>query len=262
MQEQGSGIEKSELNQMSAVKHVIAVMSGKGGVGKSLVTGVLAAMIQKEGYKVGILDADVTGPSIPRMFGVKERPEQTEFGLIAPPSTIGIRIMSLNLLLEHEDDPVIWRGPIMANLIKQFWTDVVWGDLDYLLVDLPPGTGDAPLTVMQSLPLDGVVVVSSPQDLVLMVVGKAVKMARAMSIPILGLVENMSGVTCPKCGEFHEVFGPRQGETAAKEFGVPFLGSIPLDPNLAALCDQGQVEHYESSVFRKMAQDIFEAMEP
>lgn len=250
------GIEKSELNAMSKVKHVIAVMSGKGGVGKSLVTSMLAASLRKAGHDVGILDADVTGPSIPRMFGVTERPEQMEFGLISPQSKLGVRIMSLNLLLENEDDPVIWRGPLMAGVIKQFWTDVVWGSLDYLLVDLPPGTGDAPLTVMQSLPLDGAVVVTSPQELVMMVVGKAVKMAKKMNVPILGVVENMSGIMCPTCGDHIEVFGMSKGSKITKKFDVPFWGSVPLDPKLAALCDAGGVEEYESSIFKDMARQL------
>lgn len=252
----GDGIEKSELNAMSKVKHVIAVMSGKGGVGKSLVTSMLAASLRKAGHDVGILDADVTGPSIPRMFGVTERPEQMEFGLISPQSKLGIRIMSLNLLLENEDDPVIWRGPLMAGVIRQFWTDVVWGSLDYLLVDLPPGTGDAPLTVMQSLPLDGAVVVTSPQELVMMVVGKAVKMAKKMNVPILGVVENMSGIMCPTCGDHIEVFGTSKGSKITKKFDVPFWGSVPLDPKLAALCDAGGVEEYESNIFKNMASQL------
>ncbi len=251
-----AGIEKSELNSMSDIKHVIAVMSGKGGVGKSLVASLIAVNLQKSGYNVGIMDADITGPSVPRMFGVKEKPKQMEFGLMASTSKLGLFIMSINLLLEKEDDPVIWRGPIIANTIRQFWTDVVWGSLDYLVVDLPPGTGDAPLTVMQSLPLDGVVVVASPQELVLMVVGKAVKMAKRMNIPVLGLVENMSGVICPECGKHIEIFGSAKGDFIQSKLGVPFWGSLPLDPKLAELCDSGRIEEYETEIFKNISEKL------
>lgn len=248
-----AGIEKIPTSELNRIKNVIAIMSGKGGVGKSTVTGLLAVSLQKKGHKVGILDADITGPSIPRMFGVKKRPEDVGFGLTPPESSLGIRIMSLNLLLANEDDPVIWRGPLIANAIKQFWTDVVWGDLDYLLIDLPPGTSDAPLTVMQSLPVNGLVIVSSPQDLVLMVVKKAIKMAGMMNIPVLGLVENYSYVVCPKCGEKIKVFGESRGEKAAKEAGIPYLGSLPLDHKLAELCDMGQIERYDGDGVRDIS---------
>ena len=228
-------------------------MSGKGGVGKSTVTGLLAVSLKRQGYDVGIMDADITGPSIPRMFGVNQRPENLGFGLMPAESSTGIRIMSLNLLLENEDDPVIWRGPLIGNAIQQFWNDVVWGDLDYLLVDLPPGTSDAPLTVMQSLPLDGIIVVSSPQELVGMVVKKAVKMANMMKLPVIGLVENYSYMLCPKCKEKIEVFGKGRGKEGAKEAGVSFLGSLPIDHELAKFCDEGRIEEYESNETKDMS---------
>lgn len=236
---------ETEKNQ-TKVKNVIAVMSGKGGVGKSTITGLLAAGLRHKGFKVGVLDADITGPSIPKMFGVKERPKSDGKVILPVESKENVKMMSLNLLLGNEDDPVIWRGPIIANTIKQFWSDVEWGDLDYLLVDLPPGTSDAPLTVMQTLPLNGIVVVSSPQDLVAMVVRKAIKMANMIDIPILGLVENYSYMRCPSCNEKIEVFGKSNGEDAAKDNGVDFLGSLPIDPKLAKLCDEGKVEDYQS----------------
>ena len=237
---------------LNRIKKVIAVMSGKGGVGKSTVTGLLAVSLKRQGYSVGIMDADITGPSIPRMFGVNKRPENIGFGLMPAESSTGIRIMSLNLLLENEDDPVIWRGPLIGNAIQQFWNDVVWGDLDYLLVDLPPGTSDAPLTVMQSLPLDGIIVVSSPQELVGMVVKKAVKMANMMNLSVIGLVENYSYTICPKCGEKMEIFGKSRGEEGAKEAKVPYLGSLPIDHKLAKFCDEGRIEEYESSETKGM----------
>lgn len=246
--EQAAAPGKLPQNQMNDIHHVVAIMSGKGGVGKSSVTALMAVSLARKGYKVGVLDADITGPSIPKIFGIKDRPESFEFGLLPVKSKGGIEIMSLNLLLPHEDDPVIWRGPLIASAVKQFWTDVVWGQLDYLLVDLPPGTGDAPLTVMQSLPLDSVVIVSSPQELAVMVVRKAMKMAEAMNVPILGLVENMSCITCPHCGEVLHVFGPSRAQEVARATGVPFLGSLPLDPDLAALCDRGEIENYQGDM--------------
>ncbi|MGB9840410.1 P-loop NTPase [Thermovenabulum sp.] len=248
------GVEKIPTYELNRIKNVVAVMSGKGGVGKSTVTGLLAVSLQREGYKVGILDADITGPSIPKMFGVKKRPEDIGFGLMPPESSSGIRIMSLNLLLENEDDPVIWRGPLIANTIKQFWTDVVWGDLDYLLIDLPPGTSDEPLTVMQSLPINGLIIVSSPQDLVLMVVKKAIKMAEMMNIPVLGIVENYSYLVCPKCGERIEVFGESRGAEVARQAGIPFLGSLPVDYKLAQLCDRGEIESYKSDEIKGISE--------
>ena len=231
-----------KAHEMNQIKHVIAVMSGKGGVGKSTVTALLAAAFRKKGLKVGILDADITGPSIPKLFGVRQNPNATELGIIPIRSNGGIEIMSINLLLPSEDDPVIWRGPIISGAIKQFWEEVIWGELDYLLVDLPPGTGDAPLTVMQSLPLDGVVVVTSPQELARMVVRKAIKMAEKMSIPLLGIVENMSYLECPDCGRRIFPFGEGKTALMAQEFKIPLLGVLPLETEISSLGDQGRIE--------------------
>ncbi|OQA09524.1 MAG: antiporter inner membrane protein [Firmicutes bacterium ADurb.Bin373] len=241
--------EMLALNEFSNVKNVIAIMSGKGGVGKSSVTSLLACGFRKKGFEVGVLDADITGPSLPKMFGVKGNPEQVAFGLLPLESSSGIKVMSVNLLMPVEDDPVIWRGPLLGKMVGQFWTDVVWTDLDYLFVDLPPGTGDVPLTVMQSLPLNGLIIVTSPQELAAMIVNKAIKMAKLMDIPILGLVENMSAAVCPKCGEEFQLFGPGHGKEISERFNIPFLGSLPIDPRLSTLCDQGRVEDYESSLF-------------
>lgn len=250
--------EKLPQPEQSSIKHTIAVMSGKGGVGKSTVTALVAAQLAKKLKSVGILDADITGPSIPKLFGVKEQPVSLPMGIVPPKSRLGIRIMSLNLLLPHEDDPVVWRGPLIASAVKQFWTDVIWGDLDYLMVDLPPGTGDAPLTVMQSLPLDGLIVVSSPQELAVMVVKKAIKMAEMLKVPILGLIENMSYLTCPRCGEKIELFGPSRAEKIAEEKGIKFLGSLPIDPQLAELGDRGEIEKYQA----EFLEDIEKTLEP
>jgi Mrp family chromosome partitioning ATPase len=247
--EGSQGIEKLATNPLSNIKHVLAIMSGKGGVGKSSVTSLLAVEAARRGYKIGILDADITGPSIPKMFGMTKRPDATEMGLLCPATDkLGIRIMSLNLLLEQEDTPVIWRGPLIAGAVRQFWTDVVWGDLDVLLVDLPPGTGDSPLTIMQSLPLDGVVIVTSPQALAGMVVRKAARMASMMDVPILGVVENMSYLSCPHCGEKIAAFGQAGGSRFARSIGAPLLGSLQLDPGFAAACDEGKIEDYEGPV--------------
>lgn len=245
-----SVIEKLPQGQFNNVRHVVAVMSGKGGVGKSSVTALLATAFARQGYSAGVLDADITGPSIPKMFGIKRHADSFEFGLLPVQSeTLRIPVMSINLLLPHEDDPVIWRGPIIANVVKQFWTDVIWGDLDFLFVDLPPGTGDAPLTVMQSLPLDGIVIVSSPQDLAVMVVKKAIKMARILKTHVLGLVENMSYVVCPHCGCKHEVFGASKGQAVAGATDIPLLATLPLDPKLSELCDEGRIEDYTPEGF-------------
>ena len=241
--------QKSVFDKISPrygeIKKIIAVMSGKGGVGKSTVTSLLALSLAREGNKVGILDADITGPSIPKMFGLKSGVTASPEGGINPATAAyNIVIMSLNLLLPNENDPVIWRGPILSGTVKQFFEEVNWGELDYLIVDLPPGTGDVPLTVMQSLPLEGLVIVSSPQELALMVVSKAIKMAESIKIPILGLVENMSYTICPNCGEKIEIFGPSKGKEAAEAFGLKFLGSLPLDPHLGELCDKGKIGEY------------------
>lgn len=241
---EATGIDKLPVPEHSSIRHVIAVMSGKGGVGKSTVTALVASALAKKLKSVGVLDADITGPSIPKLFGIKERPEGTPLGLIPPKSLLGIRIMSLNLLLPHEDDPVVWRGPLIGGAVKQFWTDVVWGDLDYLIVDLPPGTGDAPLTVLQSLPLDGIILVSSPQELAVMVVKKAIRMAEMLNVPILGVVENMSYLNCPHCGEKIELFGPSHVRAAAEAENLKFLGALPVDPRLAELGDKGEIEEY------------------
>lgn len=241
------GADKQDFHEPiqkdSSVKHVIGVASGKGGVGKSMVTASLAVAMSRKGYRVGILDADVTGPSIPRMFGIHTRAKAGADNAILPEITAnGIEIMSTNLLLEEEDMPVVWRGPVVAGAVKQFWTDVVWGDLDYLFIDMPPGTGDVPLTVYQTIPMDGVVLVTSPQDLVSMIVKKAYHMAEMMQIPCLGVVENMRYVVCPDCGKQIEVFGTSRLEALCEELGLALLGRMPIDPTLAALADSGEFE--------------------
>ena len=230
---------------LSSIKKVIGVVSGKGGVGKSLVTSLLAVSLRRAGYRVGILDADVTGPSIPKVFGVHEKATGTDKAIFPVQTKGGIDLMSINLLLEDETAPVVWRGPVIAGAVKQFWTDVVWKDIDFLFVDMPPGTGDVPLTVFQSLPVDGIVVVTSPQELVSMIVGKAVNMARMMDIPILGLVENMSYVQCPDCGRRIELFGKSHIDETAARYKLPVLAKIPIDPSLASNCDSGVIELFE-----------------
>ena len=252
-------IPKEELNPLSSVKHVIGVVSGKGGVGKSLVTGMLSVLMQREGYKTAIIDADITGPSIPKMFGVKEGVEGDASGLFPPKTTTGIEMISANLLLQDETQPVIWRGPVIAGMVKQFWKDVIWNDVDVMFVDCPPGTGDVPLTVFQSLPLDGIVIVSSPQDLVSMIVSKAVNMASMMNIPVLGLVENMSYAVCPDCGKHIEVFGKSHIDEVAANFGLKVLGRIPFDPELANLCDKGLIEMLNSDALDGAAQEIIKS---
>ena len=243
----------SPARQMSHVKQVIGVMSGKGGVGKSLVTALLAVALRQSGHAIGVLDADITGPSIPKMLGLDSRPEASEFGLVPVTTPSGIRVMSLNLLLDRPDDPVIWRGPLLANTVKQFWEEVVWGNLDALLVDLPPGTSDVPLTVMQSLPVSGLIIVCSPQELAAMIVRKAIKMAAMLNIRVLGLVENMTHLVCPHCGKRVDLFGPEQGPNAARAAGIPVLASIPVDPELSRLCDQGEIESYQQNPFQGKA---------
>ena len=233
---------QAPLNAQSHVKRVIGVVSGKGGVGKSLVTSLLAATMQKNGRAAAILDADITGPSIPKAFGVKGPAYANDMGIVPVTGKSGVKIMSVNLLMEQEDAPVVWRGPVIAGTVKQFWTDVVWGDVDYMFVDMPPGTGDVPLTVFQSLPLDGIVIVTSPQDLVSMIVGKAVNMARMMNIPILGIVENYSYMECPHCGEKLSVFGESHIEDVAAKYETLVLAKLPIRPDIAALVDAGKVE--------------------
>ena len=233
----------AQLNPNSTVKKVIAVVSGKGGVGKSTVTSMLAVGMSKKGKRVGVLDADITGPSIPKVFGVKGDVTGDETGINPLESSKGTKVMSVNLLLDNETDPVVWRGPVIAGVVTQFWTDVVWGDLDYMFVDMPPGTGDVPLTVFQSLPVDGIVIVTSPQDLVSMIVTKAVKMANMMHIPVLGFVENYSYLQCPDCGKKISVFGKSHLDEVAAEFGLPVLARLPISPDVAFAYDSGLMEN-------------------
>ncbi len=242
-------------NSLSQIKKVIAVVSGKGGVGKSSVTSMLAVLARRRGYETAVLDADITGPSIPRAFGVTARAQSGDDGIYPVASASGIKIMSLNLLIDDPSKPVIWRGPVIAGAVKQFWTDVVWGDVDYMFVDMPPGTGDVPLTVFQSLPVDGIIVVTSPQELVSMIVGKAVQMAEIMNIPILGVVENYSYYKCPDCGGEHSIFGPSRLEAAAEAAGVTAKVRLPIDPAFAGLCDRGRVEDCDPALL----EPIFDA---
>lgn len=245
------------LNQFSSIKHVIGVMSGKGGVGKSSVTSMLAVHMQRLGYKVGILDADITGPSIPKAFGITEKAMSDEnLGILPAESKNGMKVMSINLMLENEDDPVIWRGPVIAGVVKQFWSDVYWGDLDYLFVDMPPGTGDVTLTVFQSIPLDGVVVVTSPQGLVSLIVKKAYNMAEKMSIPVLGIIENMSYVQCPKCDEKIYVYGKSNIDEFAEEMNLKVLAKMPLDADISRLCDEGKIEGMACNYLQEVASII------
>lgn len=238
----GSGIEQARLAQGSNVKKVIGVVSGKGGVGKSLVTALLAVESQRNGFRTAILDADVTGPSIPHSFGIHENTYAKD-NLIQPAlSSGGIKIMSTNVLLEHETDPVVWRGPIVASAVKQFWSEVDWGEIDVMFVDMPPGTGDVALTVYQSLPLDGIVIVTTPQDMVSMIVTKAINMARSMQVPVLGVVENMAYFRCPDCGSKHKIFGESHTQTICEHNGVPLLASLPIDPVITEEVDRGRVE--------------------
>jgi len=232
-------------HELSRIKRVIGVVSGKGGVGKSLVTSMLAVTMNRLGYHTAILDADVTGPSIPKAFGIKEKAEGAENGIYPVKTKTGIEIMSINLLLEHDTDPVVWRGPIIGNTVKQFWTDVIWNDVDYMFIDMPPGTGDVPLTVFQSIPVDGIIVVTSPQELVSMIVSKAVKMAELMNIPVLGLVENMSYFRCPDNGKDYKIFGESHLEETADRHGLKVLAKLPVDPKISAACDRGLIELFD-----------------
>ncbi len=240
---------KAEMNPLSDVKKVIAVVSGKGGVGKSLVTGLLACQSKRSGLKTAILDADITGPSIPKMFGISNRAQGSEDGIFPEISKGGIELISVNLLLENASDPVLWRGPIIASVVKQFWSNVIWNEVDFMFVDMPPGTGDVALTVFQSLPIAGVVIVASPQDLVSMIVGKAIKMANMMNVPVLGLVENMSYIECPDCGKKISVFGESKIDRLAAEFDLPILARLPIDPKIAEACDAGNIESIEKDFF-------------
>ncbi len=239
------GIQKAPMNKYSNVKKVIGVISGKGGVGKSSITSMLAVAEAKKGKKVAIMDADITGPSIPKAFGMTEKAQGNDEALLPVMTDLGIKIMSINLLLEDETDPVVWRGPILGGVINQFWSDVIWGDIDVMFVDMPPGTGDVALTVYQSLPVDGIVIVTSPQQLVGMIVQKAVKMANMMDIPIVGIVENMAYFRCPECGGEHKIFGDSHIDDIAAAYGIDAIAKLPLDPALAQACDEGTAEQYE-----------------
>ncbi len=243
-------------NALSSIKRVIAVVSGKGGVGKSTVTASLAAAMAKKGRKTAVLDADITGPSIPTAFGIHQRATGSDQGIDPAVTQSGVKLMSLNLLSANETDPVIWRGPVIAGVVTQFWQEVIWGDIDYMFVDMPPGTGDVPLTVFQSLPVDGVIVVTSPQDLVSMIVAKAVNMAKMMDIPVLGLVENYSWFQCPDCGGKHAVFGESQIEKVAAELEVPVLARLPIDPALAAAFDAGKIEDFPTNYMAELAERL------
>ncbi len=247
---------RAPANAKSSIKKVIAVVSGKGGVGKSTVTASLAIAMARRGHKVAVLDADITGPSMPTAFGIHERALATEDGIQPAVTASGIKLMSLNLLTANETDPVIWRGPVIAGVVTQFWSDVEWGEVDYMFVDMPPGTGDVPLTVFQSLPVDGIVVVTSPQDLVSMIVTKAVHMAQMMSVPLLGLVENYSYFQCPDCGKQHAIFGESHLEQEAMKLGLPLLAKLPIDPNLAAAFDAGKLEELETNYLEGVAAQL------
>jgi Mrp family chromosome partitioning ATPase len=240
----------------SNVKKIIGVISGKGGVGKSLVTGLLAARYARKGYRVAIMDADVTGPSIPKMFGISGRAFGNEDGILPAVTKTGIKVISVNLLLENPSDPVIWRGPVIAGVVKQFWTDVIWGDIDYMFIDMPPGTGDVPLTVFQSLPVDNLIIVASPQDLVAMIVSKAVSMANMMNIPILGVVENMSYVKCPHCDKKIYLYGDSHIDAYCADSGLQLLGKIPIAPDIAEACDKGTIEDYPGDELVDAAKSI------
>ena len=250
-------IEKT--NDLSQIKKVIGVVSGKGGVGKSLVTSMLATLMRRRGESTAVLDADITGPSIPKCFGLKQRATSDENGIYPVETKTGIKTMSINLLLEEETAPVVWRGPVVGGAIKQFWSDVIWGDVDYMFVDMPPGTGDVPLTVYQSLPIAGIIIVTSPQELVSMIVSKAVEMAKLMNVPVLGLVENMSYFKCPDCGGRHSVFGESHIDEVAAKYGLKVLAKLPMDPTLASACDRGVIELFEGDWLEPVA-DMLETV--
>ena len=243
-------------NKDSNIKKVIGVVSGKGGVGKSIITSMMAVLANRAGKKVGIIDADITGPSIPTAFGVKQKAFGTEDSIIPVETASGIKMMSINLLLDNPGDPVIWRGPVIAGAVQQFWTDVIWGDIDVLFVDMPPGTGDVPLTVFQSIPVDGIIVVSSPQDLVEMIVSKAVKMAAMMDIPVLGMVENMSYFECPNCHEKHEIYGPSKVAMLSEKYCIPDIARLPINPEFARLCDEGKIDQFSGDYLNDLYNSI------
>ncbi len=252
----GSAPQKTQAQQLSNIKNVIVVMSGKGGVGKSSFASMIAITLNKKGYKVGILDGDITGPSIPKLFGLHGNPEMTEFGAYPLKSANGISVMSMNLLLPNDEEPVVWRGPIISGVIKQFWEEVVWGELDYLVVDLPPGTGDAQLTILQNLPVNGVYMVTSPQDLANMIVRKGIKMVNMMDIPVLGIAENMSYLSCPDCGKKIQLFGESNIAQTCSNYKVPLIGKFPLDPQLTQLGDAGRIEEYDGEVLQIMMENL------
>ena len=247
-----------KLNEHSQVNKVIGIVSGKGGVGKSLVTALSAVVFNRQGYRTAILDGDITGPSIPKVFGIKGKAPFNEQGLLPATTKDGIKVMSVNLLLENETDPVVWRGPVISGMVKQFWTDVNWGTVDYMFVDMPPGTGDVALTVFQSLPVDGIIIVTSPQELVSMIVEKAVKMAKQMNVPILGIVENMSYLSCPDCNKKISVFGESHVDEIAKQYGLNVIAKLPIDPALASACDKGEIEGFCADWFEGMFSGIKE----
>ncbi len=249
----------AKLNEKASVKKVIAVVSGKGGVGKSTVTSLCAVAMARQGKRVAVLDADITGPSVPKAFGVTECQGASPDGLLPALTSGGIQVMSINLLLDNSTDPVVWRGPVIAGAVKQFWTDVIWDDVDYMFVDMPPGTGDVPLTVFQSLPVDGIIIVTSPQDLVSMIVSKAVKMANMMHIPVLGFVENYSYLKCPDCGKHIAVFGESHLDEVAKSFDLPILAKLPIDPKIAECCDSGLMETVDTAAMTQVMAAIKKA---
>ena len=255
----GGEIQKDPLNPASSVRHVIGVVSGKGGVGKSMVTSLLAITSARRGHKTAIMDADITGPSIPKAFGMHEQAGASELGIMPVVSKTGIPVMSINLLLNSETEPVIWRGPVVAGVLRQFWNDVVWGDVDYMFVDMPPGTGDVPLTVFQSLPVDGIVIVATPQELVRMIVEKAVNMAHMMNVPVIGIVENMSWLACPDCGKKLSIFGESRMDEVAKAHRIRHVARLPMDPKLAAACDAGTIELFEGDWLDNMM-DVIETI--
>jgi ATPases involved in chromosome partitioning len=251
-----SNLDLSPSHDLSKIKRVIGVVSGKGGVGKSLVTSMLAVEMNKRGYETAILDADITGPSIPKSFGITEKASSNELGMFPVRSHMGIKLMSINLLLQNDTDPVVWRGPMIGGAVKQFWTDVIWGDVDYMFVDMPPGTGDVALTVFQNLPIDGMIIVTTPQDLVSMIVTKAVKMASMLKIPVLGIVENMSYFKCPDCDKEHYIYGKSNADEVANNYGLNVMARLPIDPKHAAACDRGMIELADTSLLNEMVKTI------
>lgn len=251
----------AKLNELSHIRKVIGIMSGKGGVGKSLITSLLAVSMDRKGYASAVLDADITGPSIPKMFGIKEKATGSDQGLSPVKSKTGIEIMSLNLLLKNDTDPVIWRGPILSGTVRQFWTNVIWGDIDFLFIDMPPGTGDVVLTVFQSIPIDGLIIVTSPQEMVSMIVSKAVKMAEMMDIPILGLIENMGYIKCPDCGKKIKLFGESHIQDIAEDHKIDVLARLPIDPKLALECDGGNIEEFEGDWLNSTAERLEKLLE-